>query len=106
MIVCRECEAPTVIVKVSTKGKTVVERIRECSVCSKRVTTYESRINPMAIVKSRFGRRRGLNLSYGRLTPEARKERYRRDQLRRSAREEAAETGEPVANIYKRWGCE
>lgn len=65
-----------------------IRRRRVCVDCGGRFTTYESRVSPIPALKLA-----------------ADKVRNKRKNLRRDARREAAQTGRPVEDIYKEWGC-
>lgn len=96
---CR-CGGDTFVVDSRNSEFNSIRRRRQCEVCDRRVTTYETVRKPTAQIyeKKNPGRIKAWKL--------ANPEKVRRYKLRERARQEAAEKGRPVAEIYKEWGCE
>ncbi|MFD1477010.1 hypothetical protein [Ancylobacter polymorphus] len=84
-----------------------IRRRRQCSTCGQRVTTHEAIGEPDVDVlrRHRKTRRESARRQWAKLSPDERRARTKRKKLRMAARREARETGEPVDQIYARWGC-
>jgi transcriptional regulator NrdR family protein len=65
-----------------------IRRRRECDACGERFTTYESRLSPIPALKLA-----------------ADKVRNKRKNTRAAARAEARRLGQPVEDLYEKWGC-
>ncbi len=82
-----------------------IRRRRVCTACAERVTTWET--TDAAVVhlqQTRKFNRERRRRQRAALPKDVRAAAFKRVYLRRKAREEAAETGEPVDAIYQRWG--
>lgn len=82
-----------------------IRRRRVCRACGERLTTWETTEAAAAeLQQSRKFRRDRRRRQRAALAKAERAAAFKRVYLRRKAREEAAESGEPVAAIYQRWG--
>lgn len=99
MIACPHCKARSSWVVDKRNGDGYVRRRRQCDDCGERFTTWESCQAPILRDRAAYERQRRDAMS-----PEQRKEMYRRWELRRDARAAAAEKGLPVQQVYAEWG--
>lgn len=83
-----------------------LRRSRECTACGQRVKTIEiteADLKALGHVRERL--RLTQKKRRAAMSPAKRALIGKRARLRRAARKEAAQTGEPVQAIYQRWGC-
>ncbi len=104
---CR-CGGETDVIDSRDGQHNTVRRRRECKVCGFRVTTYEAvgDENTLMLLRYRASRREKQKRWWLNKSPDERRAWKKREHLRSDARKEAKLTGEPVAQIYIRWGCE
>jgi len=100
---CIKCQGPTSVIDSRSKPETVVRK-RRCDSCGFRFSTTEVSYSADRIAKDRLRQREWARQRRARETPEERVARIKRWKTRKAARKEAAETGEPVQQIYERWG--
>lgn len=101
-----QCGGDTYVVDTRPGEMNTVRRRRQCEICERRVTTWESRYNPRQILKERAAKAQLAKRWYHELSPEAKAARNKRYRLRAAARAEAKEKRRPVAEVYKEYGCE
>lgn len=102
---CR-CGGETTVFDTRDGAENTVRRQRECTSCGHRIRTIEIVGSIDVIRKYRDERRARKKRWWGRMSPEQRRAWKTRERLRTTARRETKETGEPVEQIYIRWGCE
>ncbi|MEN6527568.1 MAG: hypothetical protein ABFD65_13885 [Candidatus Polarisedimenticolia bacterium] len=101
---CVKCgHASTSVVDSRPDKAEAIRRRRRCDGCGARFNTWEVAVNVLALVEQR---RAALRRFKARMTPGQRAEFNKRNSLRRAAREQAAATGQPVAELYAAWGVE
>lgn len=103
---CVRCEAETAVLDSRAAAMNTIRRRRECTACGHRFTTYESTVSPARALKQISGQAERSRRWYLNLSPEVREARAKRINLRAAARAEAKATGEPVASVFNRYGCE
>lgn len=99
MIACPHCKARSSWVVDKRNGDGFVRRRRQCDDCGERFTTWESCQAPILRDRAAYERKR-----MAAMTPEQRSALYKRQNLRRKAREEAESRGAPVQQVYAEWG--
>jgi len=103
---CR-CGGETNVLDTRDGPRNTVKRIRRCTVCGFKVKTIES-VGDYAtefLLRHREKRRERQKRWWNSLSPDERRAWKKREHLRSDARKEAKLTGEPVDQIYIRWGC-
>lgn len=103
---CR-CGGETQVLDSRNGPMNTVKRVRRCTICGYRVKTIEA-VGDSAtefLMRHRKARREKQKRWWNSLSPEERRAWKKREYTRASARREARETGEPVEQIYIRWGC-
>lgn len=108
---CQRCGGDTSVYDSRLTSGNEMRRRRQCDACGHRVTTWESTTRPPAsgIVVEPPGAKYKRDHERKRraaMSVEERRAKTSRAELRKAAKAEAAQTGEPVAAIYARWGCE
>ena len=103
-MLCYRCNSETRVIdsRNHMSGKSIRRR-RECT-NGHRFETYELRINPekyVAKLQKDAARKKRM---WDKMSPEERRAYKRREHRRAEARQEAAATGRPVAEIYEEWG--
>ena len=102
---CPHCGADTAVLDSRHTADNLMRRRRECTGCGHRFTTYESTIAPHVVLKHRAKsnerKRRWLANN-----PERKAKYDEYNRMYQQARREAAETGETIAQVRKRWGCD
>lgn len=103
-----ECGGDTEVIDVRHGPVNTVSRRRVCLACGHRMTTWESTRRPIfSAHEKRHAPRNDQKRAWWRsLTLDQRRAVKQRERLRAAARREAQETGEPVEQIFARWGCE
>lgn len=102
------CGAKTRIIR-TIRLKDAVWRRHHCGACGVRFETCELTVDALAVVApdlaaALWREQQQLRIEQFAALPETAASR-RRQYLRRQAREDAAETGEDVRDVYRRWGC-
>lgn len=100
---CR-CGGDTFVTDSRAGELNTIRRRRQCESCNKRFTTYETSISPLAFQRWKDTQSRVKRKMYDRMTPDQKSALYKRQNLRRRAREEAVASGRPVETVYKEWG--
>jgi transcriptional regulator NrdR family protein len=103
---CR-CGGETTVLDSRPGPLNSVKRVRACVSCGLRVKTLETDapVDLDVLRRHRKTRRDSARRTWAKLTPEQRYWANKRKKLRQAARREARRSGEPVAQIYVRWGC-
>ncbi len=101
-MICPKCSANTRVVdsRPHREDARVVVRKRVCEGCGRQFKTQEGIIDLVSIRKNKVRRQQA---HVRRLDPAVRAARIARDNLRRDAKIEAAETGRPLEDILREW---
>ncbi|HEX2554193.1 MAG TPA: hypothetical protein VHL98_10855 [Microvirga sp.] len=99
-MICPRCGSDTRVIETrEVEGKPVIRRRRRCAE-GHRFDTYESREKPTHLVE----RPPGYQAALMRKRRAQDRERDQRDRLREIARQEHKQTGEPLEQVYARFG--
>ena len=101
-MMCPVCQSDTSVKDSRPQENGTIKRRRVCA-SGHKMTTWESTVPPDAILRKR-ATYNTYKAKWIERNPELHKQHQRRGRLRRQARMEAKQTGEPVEVIYQRWG--
>lgn len=102
---CTSCNEETRVLDSRQAPDNVFRRRRECLVCKKRFTTYESTIAPGVVINHRKAQAQRKKRYYH-VNAESIKFKKKRWYMRATAREQAKKTGENLQALYKQWGVD
>lgn len=102
-MMCPVCGLDTAVKDTRSPSPSVIKRRRVCGKGHK-TTTFETTVNPTADLRRREARSKLERAWREHLGKEENARRDRRKYMRKLARAEAREAGEPVEIIYQRWG--